>query len=110
MATLFYRDPNDDLFYPVVGGGNDHGGLFGLADNDHPQYQLAAGKGVASGYASLDAGVKVPYAQLPTGTTLGSTIADGGHNHAALGYRPITASTAAPSGGVDGDVWLTYTA
>lgn len=110
MPTLYYRDPADDQWYPVVGGGNDHGGLFGLADNDHPQYQLAAEKGVASGFASLDAGVKVPYAQLPTGTTAGTTVADGGHNHVALGYRPITASTAAPSGGADGDVWLTYIA
>lgn len=107
MPTLYYRDPNDNQFYPVVGGGNDHGNLFGLADNDHPQYELAANKGAANGYASLSSG-KVPYAQLPTGTTAGTTVADGGHNHSALGYRPITASTAAPSGGVDGDVWMTY--
>lgn len=108
MATLFYRDPNDGQWYPVVGGGNDHGGLFGLADDDHPQYQLVAQKAVANGYASLDATVKVPLAQVPTGTT-NTGVALGGHDHSALGYRPITASTGAPSGGVDGDVWLTYT-
>lgn len=109
MPTLYYRDPADDQWYPVVGGGNDHGGLFGLADNDHPQYQLAAAKGVASGYASLDAGVKVPYAQLPTGTT-GGTVSDGAHDHAAIGYRKIWASTAAPlaGDGANGDVWMVY--
>jgi hypothetical protein len=109
MATLFFRNPADNLFYPVVGGGNDHGGLFGLADNDHPQYQLVSQKGVASGYATLDAAVKVPYAQLPTGTTFG-TISDGAHNHSALGYRKIWASLSAPlaGDGADGDVWLVY--
>jgi hypothetical protein len=108
MPTLLYRDPDDDQFYPVVGGGNDHGGLFGLGDDDHPQYARKDAKGVASGYASLDASVKVPIAQIPTGTVAG-TVATGDHSHAALGYRPITASTGAPSGGADGDVWLTYT-
>jgi hypothetical protein len=109
MPTLFYRDPQDNQFYPVVGGGNDHGGLFGLADNDHPQYQLAAGRAAANGYASLDAGVKVPYAQLPTGTAAG-TVAIGNHNHTADGYRKIWASTAAPlaGDGADGDVWMVY--
>jgi hypothetical protein len=108
MATLFYRDPADGQYKPIAGTGNDHGNLFGLADNDHPQYQLAAQKGISSGYASLDSNTKVPYVQLPIGTSAGSTVADGGHNHSALGYRPITASLAAPSGGADGDVWMTY--
>lgn len=107
MATLFYRDPADGQYKPIAGTGNDHGNLLGLADNDHPQYQLLALKAVANGYASLDAGVKIPVGQIPTGTSIG-TIATGDHNHTALGYRPITASTAAPSGGIDGDVWMTY--
>lgn len=38
--------------------------------------ELAANKGVANGYASLDATTKVPIAQVPTGTT-GSTVALG---------------------------------
>jgi hypothetical protein len=38
--------------------------------------EQTANKGVASGYASLDASTKVPYAQLPTGTAA-STIAAG---------------------------------
>lgn len=110
MPTLYYRSPADNLFYPVVGGGNDHGGLFGLADNDHPQYQLGAEKGVANGYASLGATTKVPYAQLPVGTTLGNSVADGAHDHAALGYRKIWASTSAPlaGDGANGDVWMVY--
>ena len=39
----------------------------------------AANKGVASGYASLDTGVKVPIAQLPTGTS-STTLALGDHS------------------------------
>lgn len=84
------------------GGVTDHGLLTGLADDDHPQYlnnargdaryealgavsthvaasdphvqyQKESEKGVASGYASLDGSVKVPIAQIPTGTT-GTTV------------------------------------
>lgn len=31
----------DQIIYEVTGGVTDHGGLTGLADNDHPQYALA---------------------------------------------------------------------
>ena len=42
-----------------------HSGLSGLtAGDDHTQYQKESEKGAASGYASLDAGTKVPTAQL----------------------------------------------
>ncbi len=41
-----------------------------------------ANKGQASGYASLDAGAKIPIAQVPTGAT-GSTVALGNHTHTA---------------------------
>ena len=44
----------------------DHGGLSGLADDDHPQYQLRSEEGAANGYASLDASTLVPVAQIPT--------------------------------------------
>lgn len=44
--------------------------------------EAVANKGVASGYASLDATTKVPIAQIPTGTT-GSTVALGNHTHTA---------------------------
>lgn len=109
MPTLFYRDPDDGQFYPVVGGGNDHGNLFGLGDDDHPQYEKKAGKAAANGYASLDSAVKVPLAQVPTGTTA-ATVALGNHDHSALGYKKITASTVAPTpgDGADGDVWMVY--
>ena len=51
----------------------------GAAD-PHAQYQLESGRGVANGYASLDASGDVPFAQLPTGT--GSThVAVGNHTH-----------------------------
>lgn len=43
----------------------DHGlALTGLLDDDHTQYQKESEKAAASGYASLDAGTKVPTAQL----------------------------------------------
>jgi hypothetical protein len=51
----------------------DHGGLGGLADDDHTQYHntaradawLAAQKATANGLATLDAGGKIPVDQLP---------------------------------------------
>lgn len=42
----------------------------GQAD-PHTVYQLKAARGAANGYASLDAGTKVPVAQLPAGTASG---------------------------------------
>ena len=38
------------------GGVTDHGMLAGLGDDDHTQYQTRGEKGLANGYASLDAG------------------------------------------------------
>lgn len=108
MPTLYYRDPDTGVMYPVVGGGNDHGGLFGNDDDDHPQYQLRSEKAVANGYASLDGNGDVPIAQIPTGTN-GTQVALGNHTHTADGYRPIILSTSAPSGGADGDIWMVYT-
>lgn len=49
----------------AAAGVTDHGLLTGLADDDHPQYQLRSEKGAAGGYASLDGGGKVPDAQIP---------------------------------------------
>lgn len=43
----------------------DHGELGGLADDDHPQYQLRSEAGDAGGYAELDNDGVVPKAQLP---------------------------------------------
>lgn len=49
----------------------DHGALTGLADDDHPQYQLRTEKGQASGYASLGSTGVVPPAQIGTGLVAG---------------------------------------
>lgn len=54
-----------------------HSALTGLTTGDpHTQYQQESEKAAASGYASLDAGTKVPIAQIPTGTS-GTTVALG---------------------------------
>lgn len=51
---------------PDVPGITAHSALSGLAvGDDHPQYQRESEKGAASGYASLDAGTRVPFAQMP---------------------------------------------
>lgn len=58
-------------------GGTDpisHNNLADLTVGDpHTQYALDSDKGAANGYASLDAGTKVPIAQIPTGTS-GTTV------------------------------------
>jgi microcystin-dependent protein len=64
------------------------------AADPHPGYQKESEKGAANGYASLDATVKVPIAQVPTGIT-GSTAALGNHNHDGV-YAP--ASSGVPTG------------
>lgn len=62
-----------------------HNNLGGLTTGDpHTQYQQESEKGAANGYASLDSGILVPIAQIPTGTT-GSTVALGNHSHAPGG-------------------------
>lgn len=45
--------------------------------------ELAANKGIASGYASLDGSVKVPFAQLPTGAS-SSQVSVGNHTHTPI--------------------------
>ncbi len=49
-------------------------------------------KGIANGVASLDELIKIPFAQLPTGTS-SSTIAIGDHNHSGT-YQPANADLA----------------
>ena len=53
------------------------------ASDPHIGYQLESGKGAVSGYASLDATTKVPYAQIPTGAAA-STVAIGNHAHTGV--------------------------
>lgn len=61
--------------------------------------ELTANKGAANGYASLDGTTKVPFAQLPTGTTA-STVAAGDDT------RFTNART--PSGSAGGDLTGSY--
>ena len=64
----------DRTWATVSGGGvSDHGGLTGLGDDDHTQYQLRSEKAAAGGYASLDGGVLVPVAQMATGSASSSS-------------------------------------
>jgi hypothetical protein len=66
--------------------------------------QLSSQKGAASGYASLDAGTKVPFAQIPSGTGA-SQVAVGNHDHAhthSVGAPLLTAGLTAQSF-ADGD-------
>ena len=74
--------------------------------------EAAANKGVAGGYASLDANVKVPAAQLPANVF--RIVYDSGSS--AYGSRPATAivpagyaeyvGPVAPTDWLDGDTWV----
>ena len=57
----------------------------GAAD-PHAGYQKESEKAAANGYASLDASILVPIAQVPTGTT-STTVSLGDHGHSAVGAR-----------------------
>lgn len=61
--------------------------------------QDTAQKGVASGYASLDSGAKVPIAQVPTGTTAATV---------ALGNDSRFTDSRPPSGAAGGDLTGSY--
>jgi hypothetical protein len=73
------RDLNIERRITAIEGGrragsgvSDHGGLTGLGDDDHTQYQKESEKGATSGYASLDGSTLVPVAQMATGTPDGT--------------------------------------
>lgn len=66
-GELFWRTDTNALYRRNAGNtswdqvaasvaGADHGALAGLGDDDHTQYQLRSEKGVANGYAGLQAG------------------------------------------------------
>lgn len=82
----------------TVALGNAAAGLVaaheGAAD-PHTVYQKESEKGAASGYASLDGSIKVPIAELPTGTT-GTTVALG---NAAAGLIATHEAAADPHTG-----------
>lgn len=79
-GSLTGLDPDDDhTQYALANGTRGTFEAFGAVGvhealgNPHPQYEETANKASASGYASLDGSVKVPIAQIPTGTT-GTTV------------------------------------
>lgn len=53
----------------------DHGGLAGLGDDDHGQYQLRSEQGEPDGYPSLDGDGEVPKAELPDDVVYAEDIA-----------------------------------
>lgn len=69
------------------------------ASDPHTSYQRESEKGAANGYAGLDAGTKVPVAQLPTGSSA-STVCIG--NDARL------SDSRAPNGSATGDLGGSY--
>ncbi|MFM1966814.1 MAG: hypothetical protein RL134_2539 [Actinomycetota bacterium] len=85
-------------------GGTDpisHNNLAGLTTGDpHTQYQLESEKAAANGYASLDAGTKVPIAQIPTGTT-GTTVPFGNDARFTDARTPTAHASTHSSGGTD---------
>lgn len=69
------------------------------ASDPHTGYQRESEKGAANGYAGLDAGTKVPVAQIPTGSSA-STVCIG--NDARL------SDSRAPNGSASGDLGGSY--
>lgn len=70
-------------------------------------------KGAPNGVASLDGSSHVPVEQIPSLdvnklTTGVLPVERGGTGGFNMANRNIIISTAPPSGGQDGDVWLTY--
>lgn len=59
------------------------------ASDPHTGYQKESEKGAANGYASLDAGTKLPIAQVPTGST-GSTVCLGNDSRLSDARTPLS--------------------
>lgn len=76
IVTLNAADVGADPAGTATGAVATHEG----AGDPHTGYQLESEKSVANGYASLDAGVLVPIAEIPTGSS-NTTVSLGDHNH-----------------------------
>ena len=72
----------------------------GSAADPHTGYQKESEKAAASGYASLDAGTKVPIAQLPTGTS-GTTVPLGNDARFSDARTPTAHAASHGSAGAD---------
>jgi Coiled stalk of trimeric autotransporter adhesin len=102
-------------FHPLPEGITDHGGLFGLSDDDHPQY-LTNARGDAR--YSLTGHVHTNYAQTNANATISGTwtfsavpyFQNSGaflyHGSNTMSSGKITVSADPPSGGANGDIWL----
>ena len=84
----------------ATAGASDHGALTGLADDDHPQYQLVSGKDAASGYPGLSAGSKIAGAQVTYGTGA-NTACEGNDSRLSDSRTPTTHAASHSDGGSD---------
>ncbi len=69
---------NNPVTLSVIAGGVDHGGLAGLADDDHTQYLLLAGRGAQqdiTGGITVSTYARVGSATAPANTTAGDLTA-----------------------------------
>lgn len=102
-TNRYVTDADPRLVIPVT----DHGALTGLADNDHPQYQLVSDKNSANGYVGLNASSLISPIYLdmgnvlPTAITVGSgtagtstTIARTDHSHPVSSGAPSSVGSA----------------
>jgi hypothetical protein len=97
-----------ELLNDFLGVEHNPDGTLKLAP-DIASSEQSTNKGIADGYAGLDAGVKVPIAQLPTGSA-SNTVAIGNHTHLITSMlsaftRPgiLTLSTGKTRLPIDGD-------
>jgi hypothetical protein len=77
------------------GGVADHGGLTGLSDNDHPQYQLRSEQNQSGGYAGLDGSGLMPDARLPAGVARDAEVSSAVAAEASSRDAAIVAASAA---------------
>lgn len=87
---------NHDSSYEPLGAVSTHA----AAADPHTGYQKESEKAAANGYAGLDAGTKVPIAQVPTGTT-SLTVCIGDDVRLSDSRTPLVHAVSHKSGGAD---------